>query len=546
MDNDIVAVATQLFCTLNTPRALSCLILLRHREWDQLATKAVSPLDYLDTVSGCLSYYLDNQASAFLRKSPLLETSWDRDKVALETFNACEQQCCETNYLLQLYDYLPSGENPMVDRLLPILERARKIAGKILGPLPDSVELGFGPGTCFELREDVYTTLADKVWTVPTTTPACRSVFDNLYAGTFWHLSRQELGLPYLGESRGNRFTTVPKDAKTNRGICIEPLGNLAVQLGIGRFLKRRLSQVGLRVDRTAVVDPTKWVVAPLDGQQIHRRLARDGSRDKSWATIDLSNASDTIARELVRRVLPADWYSLLDACRSPFTLLKNKWVKLEKFSSMGNGFTFELETLLFAAIIGASCKVQVGVDLFVYGDDIVLPNDKFSEASAVLAACGFIVNLRKSYCTGPFRESCGGDYFEGFDVRPYFCKGSMSSPLEWISMHNGLRRRVPYRNHLLLERCVSPIPRALRVRGPSRLGDVVLHKSYYSVFRHPNRAGDGIHWIRGVVAIPHRVPIERWGSGLVYLLAVLGFPSDGIAIRGEPVGWRLVWMSAS
>lgn len=546
MDDNLIAVATQLYCTLNTPRSLSCLILLRHREWDQLATMVVDPLVYLDTVSGAFSFYRDNQAVAFLRKSPLLDTSWNKAEVARVSFRASEQQCAETNYLLALYDYLPVGENRMVDRLGQIFERARKIVSRILGPIPDSVELGFGPGTCFELRGSVYSTLADKVWTVPSTTPACQAVFGSLFSDTLWERERGCLGLPHLGLVRGNRFTTVPKDAKTDRGICIEPLGNLCVQLGIGRYLKRRLSHVGLRVSKTSEDNPAKWVVAPPDGQQLHRRLARDGSLDSGWATIDLSNASDTIAREFVRRILPPDWYSLLDSCRSPFTLVDKTWVHLEKFSSMGNGFTFELETLLFAAVVSAGCNVQVGVDLLVYGDDMILPNHLFDEASAVLSACGFTVNRRKSFSTGPFRESCGGDYFCGFDVRPYFCTGAFVSPLEWISLHNALRWRFPYRNKILLERCVSPIPLRLRVRGPSRLGDVVLHASFYSVFRHPNRAGDGIHWLRGVVAEPLRVPIERWGEGLLLLLAVMGVPSEGISVKGETIGWRLVWMSVS
>jgi hypothetical protein len=543
MDQHLVAVATQLYCTLNTPRSLSCLILLRHGEWDQLATMATSPLDYLDTVTGCYRYFLDNQATSFLRKSPLLVTSWDKDKVASDLFDASEKRCCEFNYLLQLYQLLPRGESPLGERLLEILSKARKIAGRVLGPLPDSVELGFGPGTSFELKGSAYSTLADKVWTEPTTTPACRLVFDTLFAGTLWHRARQELGLPYLGESRGNRFTTVPKDGKTNRGICIEPLGNLAVQLGIGRYLKRRLSHVGLEVSRGSPNDnPTKWLVAHPDGQKIHRDLARDGSKSSGWATIDLSNASDTISRELVRLVLPDEWFSLLDSCRSPFTLKDKKWVRLEKFSSMGNGFTFELETLLFASILQASCSVQMGTSLFVYGDDIMLPNDRFREASAVLEACGFSVNATKSFSTGPFRESCGGDYFDGYDVRPYFCKGSMSSPLEWIALHNALSRRFPYRSRLLLERCISPIPRPFRVRGPSRLGDVVLRSKHYSV---TCRDG-GIHWVRGLVATPRKIPLNRWGEGLTTLLAVLGVPSDGLALRGEIVGWRIVWMSVS
>lgn len=542
MDVNLQAVATQLFCRLSTSRALTCLILMRHREWDQLAQLQVDPLHYLDTVSGAKRFFDDNQATAFLRKSPLLDTSWDRSEVALATFDKCEQQCCETNYVLQLFQHLPRGESPVADRLLDILSRARKIAGRILGPLPDSLEFGIGPGTCFELKGSTFSTLADKVGVTPTTTPDARLVFEHIYRGCLIDRVRQELGLPFLGTSRGNRFTTVPKDAKTDRGICIEPFGNLACQLGVGRYLKGRLSKVGLHVNTSGVSsDPLDWRIARPDGQVIHRELACEGSTHNSWATIDLSNASDTISRELVRLVLPDEWHSLLDALRSPHTLVGKRWVRLEKFSSMGNGFTFELETLLFAAILAAACNIQTGRDLFVYGDDIVLPREHFAEASAVLRACGFTPNPLKSFAAGPFRESCGGDYFSGFKVRPYFSKGSVETPLEWISMHNRLRELIPFRNQLILERCIRPIPSSFRVRGPSRLGDHVLASDSYPI----DVSQPSIRRVKGLVATPSKVPLDRYG-GFHLLLAVMGCESGGIPLRYGVSGFRKVWMSVS
>lgn len=534
MDNDLAAVATQLFLTLGTSRALSCLILLRHREWDQLATKAVDPREYLDTVNGVKSYYLDNMACSFLRKSPLLKTTWDREENARSLFQVSEQQCCETNYRLQLYQHLPRGESPMADRLLEILRGARKIAGRILGPLPDSLEFGFGPGTCFELQGRTYSTLGDKVDVTPHVTRSAEQIFDLIYRGSIMDRVRTSLGRPYLEYSRGNRFTTVPKDGKTHRGICIEPLGNLAIQLGIGRFLKGRLSNVGLHVNTSGVSEsPLDWRVARKDGQSIHRLRAFTGSVDGSLATIDLSNASDTISKEIVRLVLPDEWFSLLDATRSHHTRFNGRWVLLEKFSSMGNGFTFELETLLFACILASACGLKVGHDLHVYGDDIIIPSTCYREASAVLTACGFTINPRKSFSTGLFRESCGGDFFCGFDVRPYYSKGEMNAPLEWISLHNALRRLVPYRNKVLLERCVRPIPAYCKCRGPDWLSDMVLHSN-----RFPSFHKDGSDWVYGIVAKPRKVPLDRY-AGFELCLAVLGCESSGIPLRKEITGYR-------
>jgi len=541
MDMNLEAVATQLYCRINTSRALSCLILLRHREWDQLASMACDPLTYLDTVSGAHKYFLDACASSFLRKSPHLDTTWDRSAVARQTFQVCEEQCCETNYRLQLYQHLPRGESPVAERLLDILSRAKKLAGRILGPLPDSLEFGFGPGTCFELKGSTFSTLGDKISVTPHVTPNALTIFEHIYRGTVMDRHRTELGLPHLRLCRGNRFTTVPKDGKTDRGICIEPLGNLAIQLGIGRYLKGRLGKVGLHVDRSGVGNnPLNWAVARPDGQTIHRLRALRASVDGSLATIDLSNASDTISREVVRLVIPDEWFSLLDACRSTHTLVDKTWVRLEKFSSMGNGFTFELETLLFACVLAVACELKVGDDLLVYGDDIIVPCAKYREASAVLSACGFSLNQRKSFSTGFFRESCGGDYYCGQNVRPLFSKGPMRTPLEWIALHNALRRLFPTRNRILLNACVRPIPVLLRCRGPSWVGDMVLHSSRFTTFHK-----DGIDWIKGLTPIPKKVPLDRYG-GFHLTLAVLGCEASGISLRSEPSGYRRVRVSVS
>jgi hypothetical protein len=40
-----------------------------------------------------------------------------------------------------------------------------------------------------------------------------------------------------------------------------------------------------------------------------------------------------------------------------------------------------------------------------------------------VLESAGFVVNLTKSYSAGPFRESCGGDYWNGYDITPFYAR---------------------------------------------------------------------------------------------------------------------------
>ncbi len=541
-------VAVALYCSLQTPLSLKCEILLRYGEWDQLATQAIDPSHYIDSPWGAERFRRDAQAINFLRKSPLLPTSINRRKEAELTFDECEKQCYQSNRYLDLLKYPSNGSLAVYeDRLRAILARARKNAARILGKIPDDIVGRFGPGTSFELKGQRYSTAADKLWVQPHATKDCMPLFEHAYWPTNWGRTRLRLGLPLPCTVRGNRFTTVPKDATKDRGICVEPQGNLWCQLGIGGHLKRRLSYVGIRVDRNCAgffslnggttTDESIWA---SDGQEVHKELAREGSLKGIWATIDLSNASDTICYELVRAVLPPEWFELLWACRSPYTLINGVWVRLEKFSSMGNGFTFELETLIFLCLAAAVTGELIGERLFCYGDDIVLPAEHFDDVMALLTACGLQPNMKKSYATGPFRESCGGDFFAGIPVRGYYADKDFESPLHWVSMHNRLKQLWP-KAKLAHRRCIDQVPGRLRVFGPARLGDRVLMGSPLRVW-----CRDGCRWVATIATIPTKVPLDRWGEEFTLTLALLGAPSSGLTPRDSIEGYRITEASVS
>jgi hypothetical protein len=164
---------------------------------------------------------------------------------------------------------------------------------------------------------------------------------------------------------------------------------------------------------------------------------------DWDLATIDLSMASDTICTELVYELLPLDWVMFLDSLRSPFTAMPDgTQLKNEKFSSMGNGFTFELESLLFWAITQAITDEECpGGTVAVYGDDIVCQKQVSGKLIAALRVAGFVPNEEKSYVDGQFYESCGKHFFGGFDVTPAYQKESPSSAPEAIRLGNRLIR---------------------------------------------------------------------------------------------------------
>lgn len=533
-------VALTLYVTLNTPRSLSCFILMKAGEWDQLVSLTTDPRNYLEGPWGANSYRRDVQATDLLRKSPEVPASFKRQEAALQNFHLCENECLNINGYLDLISSYPFHASSAYERrLYGILRKARKIADRILGPVPDDLQGRFGPGTSFELRGQSYSTMADKLWTCPLATPAAGPIFRHLYQGTLWGRTRAELGLNFMGECRGDRFTTVPKTAKTDRGIAIQPLGNLFCQLGIGSYMKERLARVGLEV---APCRPARLQNGlPLhrgpskDGQTIHRRLAREGSLTGRWATIDLTNASDTVSYQIVKQVLPTKWFDLLCSMRTPFTQVSGSWHKLQKFSAMGNGYTFELETLIFSCLIEATTGSVPGSDLYVYGDDIIVPVEAYRDSIAILQACGFTPNRAKTFSSGPFRESCGGDYFSGYDVRPVQIDGALDSPVKWMALHNLLRAKWPQATDTLkrIRRCV---PNDLRVFGPPRLGDVVFHHD--DERKWGTWIKDGIKWLLTIHPQPLRIPLDRWGTEFTLCLAVLGCSSQGISPRGEVLGY--------
>lgn len=545
LETSLRKVASAFYCHLNTPTSLACEIAMRYEAYGELANFAVQPIHYLEGPWGAEKFRRDSQAVNFLRKSPLLPLK-GKSKVARakETFYECEQQCRETNQMLRDMWRSPGvGEEPYQERLRHILCDAEKILRRVLGRLPDELNGRFGPGTSYELKGQTYSTVADKLWITPHATQDALELFEHDYWRTLWGRRRLELGLPLPTTVLGNRFTTVPKDATKDRGICIEPLGNLWGQLGVGGYIKRRLANVGLRVDRTSSPPcPLKRLThrSVPTGKDIHMALAARGSLTGEWATIDLSNASDTVAFELVRWVTPPDWFELLSSLRSPFTLIDKKWVQLEKFSSMGNGTTFELETAIFAAILAAGLGLVIGQDLFVFGDDIVIPSHMNREAMAILRAVGFTPNMKKSFASGPFRESCGGDYFSGRDVRSVYADGSFESPLEWVALHNQLLDKWPGAS-LAAKRCVDAVPSRLRVFGPRFLGDQVLHGPPTKSWEE-----DGIRWVATIKVQPTYIKLDRWGDEFSLTCLLLGVGSNGITPRGEIEGYLISKASIS
>ena len=127
-----------------------------------------------------------------------------------------------------------------------------------------------------------------------------------------------------------NAIALVPKNWKTHRTIAKEPTHSLPFQLALDTWLKSKLKRWGI----------------DLSSQEKNQEFARRGSIDGSIATIDLEMASDTLAFNCVAWLLPWDWFELLCSFRSSSFSAPWGTGNYAKFSSMGNGYTFTLETL--------------------------------------------------------------------------------------------------------------------------------------------------------------------------------------------------------
>lgn len=438
-------------CHLDTSRFLN------ERDNATISSNYHSPLATLEYVSSeldsavCMSNFLRysalRQIEALLKKNTDLPgtDARTRKEAAMSIFFKSEEICQTTNRRLRVLRNHPSCMSNSMQRVMSL---AQSISSDIFGPMTRLTyhkicELsGFGPGFNFGSTEQEHRHLYYKVsgpHTVTTEALPYAKVLLN-YAEN-WKQSLCNEGCTFT-KVRGNRVTTVPKTAVTDRTIAIEPSLNVFIQKGVDEFLKGRLRHFGVN----------------LTNQERNRLPAKVGSqRPLHAATVDLSMASDCISREVVQWLVPSLWFTLMDDLRSKeYTLDKGEtWKEYEKFSSMGNAFTFPLETIIFYTLAKA-CTIEAGGDLSVlrvYGDDIIIDPRAVLLLYEVLELTGFTPNTDKSFAFGPFRETCGTDFLSGVDTRPVYVKRLPRNDQEVYNLFNRLLwNRVGFHFHNLCE----------------------------------------------------------------------------------------------
>lgn len=222
------------------------------------------------------------------------------------------------------------------------------------------------------------------------------------------------LDLPRGSLRRTSKVVFVPKQAGKDRTICMEPATLQYLQQGVARQL----------VEFTHRANHPMSKLVDLYSQDRNRSLCAQAEMLK-LATIDLSDASDSVSWRLIRRLcIGTPLHAYLYGSRSFTTILDGKEYTFDKFAPMGSALCFPVECMLFASVVELAFRLHYGQaskghlsGCSVYGDDIICPSEIYYLVVDILESLGFKVNSQKSFSTGNYYESCGVEYLDSVRI---------------------------------------------------------------------------------------------------------------------------------
>jgi len=350
--------------------------LLRSKNFEQLLVWADHSLKFPAGEHGDIALKRSmGQLAALIKKYPFpSEDLKPKARAsAMEKFLSAEKRCRRYNLKFK------SLETKRWDTHNDICFRMSNYISHVIGFTPDLEKIyglcSFGPGASIGVHgnsTNLGKKLLSREWTcTPSALPFAlsalardqhvRELLGPLHGGRFTCLDFGTFREEFAKKVRlvqHNKIVFVPKTTLVDRTIAVEPLLNGYLQKGVDVFMRRCLKRVGI----------------DLSDQSRNQHLARLGSLPNQvdpFVTIDLSSASDSISTEMVKRLLPYDWFVFMNQLRSKnFTFDDKALIPYQKFVSMGNGFCFPLETLIFASVCQLYSKPY---DFSVYGDDIIV-----------------------------------------------------------------------------------------------------------------------------------------------------------------------------
>ena len=396
------------------------------------------------------------QALASLKK--VQDPAYDRWPDTLKKWRAAEHRCKRTNQRMTAWINRKKAGGKIVPydwEIARMVQFIRHVVG--VTPPMDEILQGahYGPGSTVGVSGQAvhYVKKADSL---DCTADAVELASESLvYDKAMWVLLGHDPVYAYLDPARRgmirsareaiqsqlvghDKLMFIHKGLTSYRSIGAQPTLNGMLQLGVDPVLKRFLR------DRAGV---------DLEDQSLNQRLALIGSRhwedDDPWCTLDKTDASNLLALMLTNLFPPA-WAELLRKLRAPAYLapwnIGGETCTYHMYAGMGNGTTFSVESLVFAAMAYATSQLPLEEfisrhEFSVYGDDVILRRAHALRYWKLAEYMGFIISKEKSFVDGPFRESCGADYWKGEDVRPAYVKSEepVMHELELIGTHNTL-----------------------------------------------------------------------------------------------------------
>lgn len=490
-------------------------------------------------------YHTQAQRVALLKKGFLLNPVVDPEVASLRTFLDCELSNKLVNEKFRMRAFT------FEERTL--LERARALCYRILGPSPGRLHLSFTTGASVLLKAKDAHFINKMRLPLEVSKTSGGFVKEALHrSGAFaFHLAlcqgairRHKGSIEVVSDIK---FVEVPhtevffvdKTSDTKRICMKERTGDMLLQRGYGKLIARSLKNYSGDLEYRP--SKHKWLC-----EQHFAQAPQSSSYYNDLykiATLDITNASNCLSYELVRFLLPPIWFDALTGCRSKSCTLPDGSVhKLEMFSSNGNGYTFELETLIFEclALSVREAHGQRHDRVSVFGDDIIVAEALADPLIELLSVCGFITNNEKTFKGDvPFRESCGYDCFKGQAARPIYFKGNPSEE-NWVSLLYNLANSI----HALLRDwplgsisdiwadIIDGIPPWLRVGGPREYGNLVLHGLPESKDKYG----------RQYILAPYGELILPTEPDAVLAYALANNPSTGLSPRARiPQGFKVL-----
>lgn len=468
----IIEVLMKMLEAFDNPQSLAIAISYRLSDFqtvDPSLLKERDPSHFNDAHS----YYVHRQIIALFKKSMYMTYEGCAQTESIDNFFEVDRLTLESNTRIQQSTDIRYGG---------ILEYAREIVRSVIGEIPNYdvlyPNLSFTKGSVCGLggsnvnlvkKLEFFSDLPVSKGAKPILDFIIKKdqLFSNIY--------------PNFIESDICELFTVPKQYNKVRVAAKGQLGNMLLQRPIGEFFKSRLRRVGIDISK----------------QEAFHKFIVENFWDV-YATLDQSDASDRLCVELCRKILPYDWFRLLNLTRHHYVVdLSGDVHPLHKMANQGCGFIFELQTLIYYALAKATVLYDYGRDrgnntlISVYGDDLIC-EEVFAPAIAeTLVFFGQQINFEKSYFTGRFKESCGCDTYDGFDIRPVYIK-QFSNGIRGLYELSNIVKRISSRYLddsafdkrfiYAYRQCLSAIPNAKKFFGTYELGDAVLHASQHEI----------------------------------------------------------------